>query len=259
MSADKLRALLLDMDGVLWRDTESIGDLPAILEKIAAKGMQVAFVTNNATRTVEQYQEKFRGFGVDTNAEQIFTSSKATAQYLNQQHPQGGSVYVIGERGLQEAMLERGFTIEEKDCVAVVVGLDRHLTYEKLRRATLLLRAGADFIGANPDPTLPSPEGEVPGAGSILAALIASTGLQPTIIGKPERALLDAAMASLGVGPDETLMVGDRIETDVAAGQKAGCRTALVLSGVTNEKAARAWSPPPDYIEKDLESLVAKL
>ncbi len=255
----KLSALLLDMDGVLWRDIEPIGDLPTIMKKIAAKGLQTAFVTNNATRTVEQYQEKFRGFKVEISAEQIFTSSKATAQYLQQRFPEGGNVYVIGERGLQEAMQETGFTIANNECLAVVVGLDRELTYEKLRRAALLIRRGSAFIGTNPDPSLPSPEGDVPGAGSILAALEAATDVKPLIIGKPERALLDSAMSQLGVSPAETLVVGDRLETDVTAGQKAGCRTALLLSGVTSEVAACAWKPAPDFIEKDLETLVSKL
>jgi 4-nitrophenyl phosphatase len=259
MAEKKLRGLLLDMDGVLWRDMEPIGDLPAILARIAAKGLKAAFVTNNATRTVEQYQEKFRGFGVEVKAEQIQTSAKAAAHYLSQQYPKGGNVYVVGERGLREAVEEKGFTIAETDCVAVVAGLDRELTYEKLRRATLLINGGAAFIGTNPDRTLPSPEGEVPGAGSILAALEAATGVAPTIIGKPGTALLESAMDQLGVKPDETLMVGDRIDTDVAAGQKAGCRSALVLTGITNEQTARAWKPVPDYIEKDLETLVGKL
>jgi 4-nitrophenyl phosphatase len=255
----KLKALILDMDGVLWRDMEPIGDLPAILAQIEGKGLKIAYATNNATRTVEQYQEKFRGYGVDAKAEQIFTSSKATADSLSKQHPKGGTVYVIGERGLREALEQKGFTIGEKDCIAVAVGLDRELTYDKLKRATLLIRGGAAFIGANPDPTLPSPEGEVPGAGTILAALEASTGAKPTIIGKPERALVDSAMVAMGVTADETMMVGDRVETDVAAGQKAGTRTALLLSGVTSEQAARAWKPAPEYIEKDLATLVSKL
>jgi len=259
MSITKLKALLLDMDGVLWRDTQPIGDLPAILKKISAKGLKVAFVTNNATRTVEQYQEKFRGFGVEVQAEQIHTSAKAAAQILSEKHPQGGNVYVIGERGLREALEEKGFAHGEQDCLAVVVGLDRELTYEKLKRATWLVRRGVPLIGTNPDRTLPSPEGEVPGAGTILAALEASTGVKPIIIGKPERALLDSALAQLGAEPEETLVVGDRVETDVAAGQKMGCLTALLLSGVTSEKDARAWRPAPDYIEKDLETLIEKL
>lgn len=255
----KLKALLLDMDGVLWRDNEAIGDLPAIFAAIAGKGLKMAFVTNNATRTVEQYQEKFHDFGVDVGSEQIHTSAIVAAHLLADQYQCGGNIYVIGERGLLEAMQAQGFRITDRDCLAVVVGLDRELTYEKLATATHLIRSGVAFIGTNPDRTLPSPAGEVPGAGSILAALEAATDMRATIIGKPERALLDSALAQLGLEPGDALMVGDRVETDVAAGQKAGCQTALLLSGVTSEQVGRAWKPAPDFIEKDLESLVAKL
>jgi 4-nitrophenyl phosphatase len=247
------------MDGVVWRDTEAIGDLPRIFADIAAKNLKTAFVTNNATKTVEQYQEKFYGFGVDISAEHIHTSSKVTAKMLSEKHPDGGNVYVIGERGLREALEEKGFTIAEADCLAVVVGLDRELTYDKLLLATLLIRGGAEFIGTNPDRTLPSPKGEVPGAGTILAALEASTGIRPTVIGKPGRALLDTALAVLGVAAEETLMIGDRIDTDIAAGQAAGCKTGLVLTGVSSEQAGRAWKPALDYIEPDLAALVKKL
>lgn len=257
--AKKLKALLLDMDGVLWRDTEPIGNLPTLFAEIASKDLKMAFVTNNATRTVEQYQEKFRGFGVDVAAEQVHTSAKVTAKMLAGRYPDLGNVYVIGELGLVEALREQGFQIGDKDCVAVVAGLDRQLTYEKLERATHLIRAGAVFIGTNPDRTLPSPDGEVPGAGSILAALQAATDVDATIIGKPERALLDSALQQLGMEAGNALMVGDRVETDVAAGQKTGCPTALLLSGVTSEAAARDWKPAPDFIEKDLETLLGKL
>lgn len=259
MPPKNLRALLLDMDGVVWRDAEPIGDLPTIMNKIAAKGLQTAFVTNNATKTVEQYQEKFRGFGVEIPAERIHTSSKVAARILAQEHPERGNIFIIGERGLREAMQDEGFQISDSKPLAVVVGLDRELTYAKLSAATQLIRAGAAFIGTNPDRTLPSPNGQVPGAGSTLAALEASTEIKPTIIGKPERALLDSALEQLGIEPSDALMVGDRVETDVAAGQKTGCHTALLLSGVTSEAVARAWKPAPDFIEKDLETLIEKL
>lgn len=254
-----LKALLLDMDGVLWRGTEAIGSVPDGLAAIAAKGLAAAFVTNNATLTVEQYQEKFRNFGAEVDANQIHTSANAAAHYLQQQFPAGGNVFVIGEIGLQSAVQARGFTIAESDCVAVVAGLDRQLTYEKLRTATLLIANGAAFVGTNPDRTLPSPAGPVPGAGSILAALEAATGVQPVVIGKPGTAGLMAAMDALGVTPAETMMIGDRVDTDIAAGQAAGCRTGLVLTGITSEAEARAWQPAPDYIAADLATLLAQL
>lgn len=259
MKTNPLRALLLDMDGVLWRDSQAIGDLPANLRRAADMGLQVAFVTNNATRTVDQYLEKFRSFGAEPRPEQIFTSAKATARHLASRYPQGGSVFIIGEHGLQAALEEAGFHHSETDCLAVVAGLDTELDYDKLRRATLLIRAGVKLIGTNPDRTLPTPEGLVPGAGSIIAALEAASDAKATIIGKPESALLEAAIEHLGIKPAVALMVGDRIETDIAAGQKAGCPTALVLSGVTSRGAARAWRPAPDYIEEDLAALLERL
>ncbi|MCW5873703.1 MAG: HAD-IIA family hydrolase [Anaerolineales bacterium] len=254
-----LKALLLDMDGVLWRGTEAIGSVPDNLAAIAAKGLKAAFVTNNATLTVEQYQEKFRKFGAEVEANQIHTSANAAAHYLHKQFPQGGNIYVIGEIGLRTAVQERGFTIAESDCVAVVAGLDRELSYEKLRTATLLIAKGAAFVGTNPDRTLPSPAGPVPGAGSILAALQAASGVQPTIIGKPGTAGFMAAMDALGVTPAETMMIGDRVDTDIAGAQAAGCRTGLVLSGITTEAEAYAWQPAPDYIAADLATLLAAL
>lgn len=254
-----LKALLLDMDGVLWRGTEPIGSVPNNLAAIAAKGLKAAFVTNNATLTVEQYLEKFKKFGAQVQPEQIQTSANSAAHYLHMQYPQGGNVYVIGEVGLRTAVQEHGFTIAESDCVAVVVGLDRELTYEKLRTATLLLAQGAVFIGTNPDRTLPSPAGPVPGAGSILAALQAASGVQPTVIGKPGTAGFLAAMDALGVTPQETMMIGDRVDTDIAGAQAAGCRTGLVLSGITSEAEARAWQPAPDFIAPDLATLLAQL
>ncbi|MBX3049454.1 MAG: HAD-IIA family hydrolase [Anaerolineales bacterium] len=259
MTSPAIKALLLDMDGVLWRGDEPIGDVPALLERILQHGMQYAFVTNNATRTVEQYQEKFRHYGAEVAPEHIHTSARVTAKMLSEQYPDGGRVYIIGERGLQTALAERGFQQAESDCLAVVVGLDRELTYAKLRQAALLIQAGAAFIGTNPDGNLPSPEGKVPGAGSILAALQTATGVAPTVIGKPQPALLHSALEQLGVPPEQALMAGDRLDTDVQAGYNARCRTALLLSGVATRDQAEAWQPQPDFIEPDLASLLDKL
>lgn len=254
-----IKALVLDMDGVLWRGDHPIGDLPAIMAAIAAKGLAVAYATNNATRTLAQFVDKLGLMGVNAKPDQIYTSARATARYLAEQHPDGGAVFMIGEVGLQMALEAAGFTISDEQPLAVVVGLDSQVTYAKLRAATLRVRAGAPLIGTNPDRTLPTPEGLVPGAGAIIAAIEAATDTQANIIGKPQGAMLQDAMNDLGVAPEQTLMVGDRLETDIAAGQAVGCRTALLLSGVTSEAAARAWQPTPEYIEADLASLVAKL
>ncbi len=255
----QLRALLLDMDGVLWRAQAPIGDLPALFRKMAALGLKVALVTNNATRTPAQHAAKLRRFGVDFPPEYILGSSQAAVAALGERLPPGAGVYIIGEEGLAQTMTEAGYTLDGKDARAVVVALDRAFSYEKLKRATLLIRRGAWFIGTNPDRTFPTPEGLVPGAGSLIAAVEAATDTAPLIVGKPQPLLFQLAMQRLGVTPQETLVVGDRLETDILGGQRAGCATALVLSGVTTAEQAHRAEIQPDLIVPDLEHLLAWL
>ncbi|HEY58549.1 MAG TPA: HAD-IIA family hydrolase [Anaerolineae bacterium] len=254
-----LRVLLLDMDGVLWRGEQPLGDLPRLFQRIASLNLRVALVTNNATRTPAQYVAKLQRFGVTFPATHIFGSAQAAVAALQQRFPQGAGVYLIGEEGLARAVQEAGFRLTEGNAQAVVVALDRHLTYEKLRRATVLIRQGALFIGTNPDRTYPTPEGLVPGAGAILAAVEAATDTAPWVVGKPAPLLFQLAMGRLDVRPEETLVVGDRLETDILGGQQAGCATALVLSGVTSEAQAKAAEVQPDLIVPDLEHLLSWL
>jgi 4-nitrophenyl phosphatase len=216
----------------------------------------VVLVTNNATRTPLQYVERLAGFGVSVEPWQVINSVDVVTSYMARQYPTGGTVYVIGEEGITKALAEKGFTIGEKNVVAVVAGMDRQLSYEKLSRATLLIRSGVPFIGTNPDRTFPVPEGLVPGAGAILAALEAATSVKPLIMGKPSPAIYQLALERLEASAAETLVIGDRLETDIAGAQAIGCRTAVVLSGVATEAEALAWQPQPDIIAKDLTSLV---
>lgn len=252
-----VQALILDMDGVLWRGDQPIGDLPRIFEAFKAQGLRVALATNNATRTAEQYCQKLLGFGVAFTAEMVVTSAEATAYFLHRQFPQGGPVFLVGEEGLRHALAQYGFyPVEDGQVIAVVAGLDRQLTYNKLRKATLLIRQGVPFIGTNPDRTYPSPEGLVPGAGTVLAALEAASDVKPVIVGKPFPTLFRVALERLNATPAETLVVGDRLDTDILGGQQAGMRTALVLSGVSTAEEATHWSPPPDLIAPTLAHLI---
>lgn len=251
-----IQALILDMDGVLWQGPQPIGDLPSIFNRIRQRGWKVILATNNATRTPQQYVERLDGFGVRVEPWQVINSAHAVTSYLTQQYPSGGTVYVIGEVGIIEALAEKGFTTGEENVIAVVAGMDRQLSYEKLSRATLLIRSGVPFIGTNPDRTFPIPEGLIPGAGAILAALETATSVTPMIMGKPSPAMYQLALERLGTSPAETLVVGDRLETDIAGAQAIGCRTALVLSGVSSEADGLAWQPQPDIIAKNLASLV---
>ncbi len=252
----QIQALIIDMDGVLWRGSEPIGDLPVIFEQIRKCELKFTLATNNATRTVDQYVEKLHKFGVELPADQVINSAQATAQYLSYKYPQGGSVYIIGEQGLVHALADYRFSPSGDDVLAVVAALDRNLTYEKLCRAALLIREGVPFIGTNPDRTLPSPEGLIPGSGAILAALQAATDIEPTIIGKPQPEMYRLALERMNVSPNETLVIGDRLETDIAGGQALGCPTALVLTGATSEEDARSWEPGLDIITSDLTNLL---
>ena len=268
------------MDGVLWKDDTPIGNLRAIFNRIKARGLQVALATNNATKTVDEYLAKLRGFGVELEARQIVTSSLATAHALaplllppnsgnlgGVSRPKGvdeGSraVFVVGENGIVSALREKGFTPitnpdDETPVIAVVAGIDRTLSFPKLRRATLHIRAGAPFYGTNPDKTFPTPVGLIPGAGAILASIEAATDVKPIIIGKPSPVMLELAAERIGLTKDEVLVVGDRLETDIAGGQAMKARTALVLSGVSTRQQAEAWKPKPDSIAKDLDELTS--
>lgn len=256
-SNDPIRAMILDMDGVLWRDKESIGHLPSIFERIHAKGIQVILATNNATRTPDQYVAKLAGFGVAVEPWRVINSANATAYRLKKNFPNGGPVDVIGEEGLVMALAAQGFhpAAPGEHPIAVVAGLDRQVTYEKLKRGTLLIRSGLPFYGTNPDRTFPTPNGLVPGAGAILAALEAATGVHPIIAGKPSPDMYFMALELLQLPAAETLAVGDRLDTDILGGQRAGCRTGLVLSGVTTPADLQAWEPKPDFVAGDLSEL----
>jgi 4-nitrophenyl phosphatase len=255
----KINAFIIDMDGVIWRKDQPIGDLAAIFQKISDHGINYVFATNNATNSTDTYHNLLRGFGVPVEKEQIVTSATATAQYLKQEHPGGGNIYVVGVDGLETTLEEYGFNISEDQPLAVVTAMDPTLTYQKLKTATLLIRQGVPFIGTNPDRTFPSPEGLVPGAGSILAAIEAATNVQPEIIGKPKATMFLQALDYLGEDAKNVLVIGDRLETDIAGGQAAMCRTGVVLTGVSTLEMAEAWEPAIDIIAEDLDHLVSIL
>lgn len=263
MPISRVQGLILDMDGVLWRDEQPIGDLASIFKQISQRELKVVLATNNSTKTVEEYLKKLIRFGVKLEKWQIVTSSLAAANYLERIYPKGGFVYVVGEEGLFSALRNKGYypveSSQEGDVLAVVAGLDRSLTYEKLRKATKYIQNGARFIGTNSDHTLPTPEGQIPGAGAILAALQTATKQQPVIIGKPAPEMYRWAIELMGISPKDTLVVGDRLETDIAGAQALGCMTGLVLSGVATREEVSQWVPAPDMLALDLSTLLAEL
>lgn len=257
-----IRGLILDMDGVLWKDTMPIGNLADTFQRIRAAGLKVTLATNNATLTVDQYLEKLAGFGVTLDASQVVTSAHGTAAALLEAFPRKGAVYVVGETGVLRAVCDAGFQAitdpdDDTPAVAVVAGLDRSLSYPKLQRAMWHIRAGSHFYGTNPDLTFPTPAGLVPGAGSIIAAIQAAAGVQPIVIGKPSPFMFRLSAEHMQLEMREILAVGDRLETDIAGAQAVGARTALVLSGVSTPEQAERWTPPPDLIAPSLAALFA--
>ena len=252
-----IRGLILDMDGVLWHGPEPIGNLPAIFSKLDDLGIKVILATNNSTASITMFQEKLAELGVIVDRSQIINSAIVTAQYLASRHPDGGQVYVIGENGLLETLTEYGFESSEAgNHLAVIASLDRDVTYHKLSIATRLIRRGIQFIGTNPDTTYPTPDGLTPGAGSIIAAIEAATSVQALLMGKPEPEIFRTCLKRLELEPNEVLVVGDRLETDIAGGQRQNMSVALVLSGISTHQQAAAWQPPIQWIGPDLENLV---
>jgi 4-nitrophenyl phosphatase len=179
---------------------------------------------------------------------------------LAQKYPKGTKIFMIGEDGIRVALEEKGFevlsTSNAPEAKVVVMGIDRGITFDKMREASLLVRSGVPFYATNPDKTFPTPRGEIPGAGAWLSVVTTATEVEPIIAGKPFPFMMELSLEILGTQKEETLVVGDRLETDIAAGQAVGCPTALVLSGVSTKSQAVIWQPQIDMIADDLSSLI---
>lgn len=255
-----IKGLILDMDGVLWRGDAPIGDLAATFQRIAERNLKIVFATNNSTRTPLQYVERLRSFGVFCEDWQVVTSSLAVADLLGKRFSPGTPVFAIGEAGLLDALGEKDFSLlpveQAENARAVVMGIDRAINFQKLAEATLLVRRGIPFYATNPDKTFPTPRGEIPGAGSWYSIVVTASNIEPIVAGKPGPAMMELSLERLGLPREQVLVVGDRLETDIAAGQAVGCACALVLSGVSTVEDAHQWQPKIDVIAPDLASLV---
>ena len=254
-----VRAVLLDMDGVVYRGRQPLPGVQEMLDYLERTGRRWLFVTNNATKTPEMFVQTLAQMGIQAAPGHILSSALATASWLADEYPARGRVQVVGMSGLILALLDQGFTLAADPFQAdfVVAAADFDLTFRKVADATLAIRNGARFVGTNIDASWPSEQGELPGAGSILALLETASGVAPTVIGKPFPGMFQQAMRMLGVGPEETLMVGDRYETDIVGAIKLGILTAGVLTGVTSEEGFRQADPPPDLILPGLPALLA--
>jgi 4-nitrophenyl phosphatase len=248
---------------VLYRGDAPLPGGKELLDALTLRERQVMLATNNSMSTPEAYERKLATMGLDVPAEAVLTSALATHDYLLKTLPPGAGIHVVGMPALREQLFAgtsfHPVQYGEEQPEAVVVGLDLAFTYDKLKAAHEAIRNGARFIATNADTTLPTEAGIVPGAGSIVAALAAATGRQPVVIGKPETPMLEAAMARMGSRPEETVMVGDRLDTDILAGERAGMQTVLVLTGVSSRDDLATAEALPDVIVSDLPSLVEAL
>jgi 4-nitrophenyl phosphatase len=250
------------MDGVLWLGDTPLPGLVEFFDFLRRRSIPFILATNNASKTPHQYTEKLAGFGVAVKPEEILNSSLAAAAYLKREFASGAPIHLLGMDGLYEAVAAAGFTIvpdASRPVEAVVAGADFKLTYDKLKYAALLIQRGARFIGTNPDLTYPFVEGLAPGAGAILAALEATTGVAPIIIGKPKPFMFEVAMEMMGSTPNQTAMLGDRLETDILGGQQAGVTTILLTTGIDNEATIPQKGIAPDLVLHSLAEVVAAL
>ncbi len=259
MKFNQISGVVLDMDGVLWRGDEPLPGFHDAFAWFDEKHIPYALLTNNSGKTQAQYVAKLAKMGVmGVPPERILTSAIATASHLSAHYPAGTRVYVVGMDGIRDALTDAGFDVIGEDGAAdlVVAGIDFEFTYAKLKRAALLIRGGAEFIGTNGDKTFPSTDGLIPGAGSILAMLETATGVAPTVIGKPGLPMFEAALRVTGTPADKTLMVGDRLDTDINGAQAAGMKTALLLSGVATPEEMATGNVWADVAFETLEGLL---
>ena len=267
-----IKNLILDMDGVLWRGDTPMPGLVDFFDTLRAADIGFILATNNATKTAAMYTERLARFGVAVLPQQILTSAEATASYLAGRFPSGSTIYVIGAKGLHDAVSAKGFRILSAADVhagakaaapitaaAVVAGLSPDMTYHEIAMGVYLVNQGVPFIGTNPDTTFPSEIGSLPGAGALLAMIIAATNVEPIIIGKPGPIVFQEAVKRLGGDSSTVAMVGDRLSTDIQGAGAAGLRAILVLSGISTREEAEAGPVRPDYIFADITELASFL
>jgi NagD protein len=226
---------LTDMDGVLVHEETAIPGAAEFIARLQEAGRRFLVLTNNSIFTPRDLRARLLQSGLDLPEAAIWTSALATAQFLDDQRPQG-SAYVIGESGLTTALHEIGYTMTARNPDYVVLGETRTYSFEAITTAIRLIERGARFIATNPDVTGPTPDGSLPATGSVAALIRTATGVAPYFVGKPNPLMMRSALNRIEAHSETTVMVGDRMETDVVAGLEAGLRTVLVLTGSTRRE-----------------------
>ncbi len=253
---------LFDMDGTLYLGNRLYDFTLELLSALKATGRKYLFMTNNSSKSVNDYVKKLEKLGIAATREDFMTSSQATAYYLHKHH-EGQRLYVCGTESLKEELRLEGFTVttnvEEVDCI--VMGFDTELTFQKLHDVSFLLltRPGIPYIATNPDLVCPTEFGSVPDCGSVCIGIKHATGREPIVIGKPSPLMPQLAMEKLGISREETCVVGDRIYTDVKSGLNAGITGILVLSGETTREILAASPDKPHLVLQDASEILAAI
>jgi glycerol 3-phosphatase-2 len=256
--ADRYDSFLFDLDGVLYRASEPIQGAAEAVGRLRRKGKRLAFVTNNSSRTPEAVAEALEAVGVEASAEEVETSALATADLLMARGV--ADAFVVGEEGVREALKGVGIELATADAErseSVVVGWDRQADYAKLRTASLLVERGAWLVATNADASYPAPDGRWPGAGALLAAVETTTGVRAEIVGKPHPPILRSALAR--AGGERPLVIGDRLETDIAGAIGLGWDSLLVFTGITHREDLVGTPIQPTFVGADLSTLFDEL
>lgn len=255
----KVRAVLLDMDGVLYVGDQPLPGVQELLAYLDATGRKWLCVTNNSSRTSQTFSDKLAAMGITVDPVHILGSAEATANWLAEQSPNGAKVIMMGEASLRGALQAKGFELVDDPFEAqiAVASIYYALNYDVLTRLTLAIRNGARFVATNPDATLPTERGQVPGTGSLVALLTVSGGRTPEYVGKPYPGMYEQAIRRVDGAAETTLMVGDRYETDIEGAARLGMPTAGVLTGVTTRAEYLAANPSPDFVVEGLPELLA--
>ena len=248
------KSYLIDMDGVIVRGRDLIPGADGFLDRLNQRGIKYLILTNNPLYTPRDLQHRLQRMGLSVNANCIYSSAMATAQFLKTQMP-GGTAFVIGESGLTGALHEAGYVLTDHDPDYVVVGETSALNFERLTQAVRLVSRGARFIATNPDPSGPGEGGLVPACGATTAFIEAATGVHPYFVGKPNPLMMRSALRYLGEHSENTIMVGDRMDTDIRVGTEAGLETVLVLTGVTTREMVEKFPYRPTRIVESVADL----
>ena len=248
---------LFDMDGTIYEENRIFDGTLDLLNEIVQRGGRYVFLTNNSSKSVTDYVTKVRGMGIEAGKGDFFTSVEATVMYLKEHHP-GALVYCQGTRSLVQGLKDQGIRVTEEDLPevsVVVVGFDTELTFEKLRRTCEILRRPVAYIATNPDYVCPVEGGYVPDCGSMCIGIKYATGKEPRFIGKPEPTMIYTAMDRFGAVKEDTVLIGDRLYTDIASGKNAGVTTICVLSGEATEEDIKEFSQKPDLVFRDVRAI----